>query len=354
MQGIVRFTARIWQLGDETRTPIDTWQETVDASMLQTLSLRGVFVTYSGPDPTKNATNPPTVNLPAPTLANLQATAAWTLTTNPLESQGVFSSAGQMNWFAPLTGTATSRAAARRTGSRSPTGSRSSRTTTAIAATSSTTGCCPRRRRSRTSRVRAVRRQRRNGHGPADDGHEIGHGAGLKHGPVRRDGDHRRRELSGVRAVRPRRTRRRPRSENTASTSPTARIHPPTDKDYMSYCGPGVDLALRPRPALATTLPSTRGVSASRLGGRRTSSIPTCGRGSTCPIRPTGTRHPGDLRVQAERPDLHPRGRRRDAVPSRCGASPACRRCGGRATPRHPVRRAARSAREDEPWPPRP
>ena len=69
----MRLTARIWALDDHTRTPIDVWQETVDASLLQTLSLRGVFVTYSGPDPTKNATNPPTVNLPAPTLANLQS-----------------------------------------------------------------------------------------------------------------------------------------------------------------------------------------------------------------------------------------------------------------------------------------
>ena len=31
MKGILRFTARIWPLGDGTRTPIDTWQESVDA-----------------------------------------------------------------------------------------------------------------------------------------------------------------------------------------------------------------------------------------------------------------------------------------------------------------------------------
>ena len=104
MEGMVRFTARIWFAGDATRTPIDTWQQTVDATLLQTLSLRGVFVHYNGPDPTINATNPPTVDLPAPGLANLQATAAWTLKTNPIEATGVFSSAGQMNWFAPLTG----------------------------------------------------------------------------------------------------------------------------------------------------------------------------------------------------------------------------------------------------------
>ncbi len=107
MEGMVRFTARIWPVADATRTPIDTWEETVDATLLQTLSLRGVFVHYKGPDPTINATNPPTVDLPAPGLANLQATAAWTLTTNPVEATPVVSSAGQMNWFAPLTGPAT-------------------------------------------------------------------------------------------------------------------------------------------------------------------------------------------------------------------------------------------------------
>jgi hypothetical protein len=107
MEGMVRLTARVWPAGDATRTPIDTWQETVDATLLQTLTLRGLFVRYNGPDPIGNATNPPTVDLPAPGLANLQATAAWTLTTNPVESAGVFSSAGQMNWFAPLTDPAT-------------------------------------------------------------------------------------------------------------------------------------------------------------------------------------------------------------------------------------------------------
>ena len=140
MEGMVRFTARIWSAGDATRTPIDTWQQTVDATLLQTLSLRGVFVHYNGPDPTINATNPPTVDLPAPGLANLQATAAWTLKTNPIEATGVFSSAGQMNWFAPSRAPPPPRAAAHRDGSRSRTSCRSSRTMTATGATSSTTG----------------------------------------------------------------------------------------------------------------------------------------------------------------------------------------------------------------------
>ncbi len=43
-----------------------------------------------------------TVDLPAPGLANLQTTAAWTLTTNPVEATPVLSSAGQMNWFGNL------------------------------------------------------------------------------------------------------------------------------------------------------------------------------------------------------------------------------------------------------------
>jgi len=51
MEGMVRFTARVWPVGDATRTPIDTWQETVDATLLQTLSLRGVFRALQRPRP---------------------------------------------------------------------------------------------------------------------------------------------------------------------------------------------------------------------------------------------------------------------------------------------------------------
>ena len=57
MSGMVRFTARIWLAADATRTPVDRWQETVDATLRQTLSLRGIFVHYTGPDPTINATS---------------------------------------------------------------------------------------------------------------------------------------------------------------------------------------------------------------------------------------------------------------------------------------------------------
>ena len=238
MQGIVRVTARIWALGDATRTPIDTWEETVDASLLQTLSLRGVFVTYSGPDPTKNATNPPTVNLPAPTLANLQATAAWTLTTNPVESQGIFSSAGQMNWFAPLTGTATSPGGCSSDWQgftfwlsliKNNDGNRSDviyygllPPATPIA---NVTGC-------ELYGVSA---------GTDTDqrtmAHEIGHGAGLKHAPCGVTG-------ATVDANYPAYEPYDPANTPTASIGEyglditNGTIHPPTDKDYMSYCGP--------------------------------------------------------------------------------------------------------------------
>lgn len=83
----------------------DEWEEVVDASTLQTLRLRGIFVRYDGINP---ANTPPTpLQLPAPTVADLQATARWSLTIMPVQSDGVFSSGGTMNWFVPLTGVIT-------------------------------------------------------------------------------------------------------------------------------------------------------------------------------------------------------------------------------------------------------
>jgi hypothetical protein len=250
MQGIVRVTARIWALGDATRTPIDTWEETVDASLLQTLSLRGVFVTYSGPDPTKNATNPPTVNLPAPTLANLQATAAWTLTTNPVESQGIFSSAGQMNWFAPLTGTATSPGGCSSDWQgftfwlsliKNNDGNRSDVIYYGLlpAATpiANVTGC-------ELYGVSA---------GTDTDqrtmAHEIGHGAGLKHAPCSVTGTT---VDASYPAYEPYDRANTPRASigEYGLDITNGTLHPPTDKDYMSYCGPAWISLYNPRRRL--------------------------------------------------------------------------------------------------------
>lgn len=253
MEGLVRVTARIWAAADATRTPIDTWQETVDATLLQTLRLRGVFVHYRGPDPRVNATNPPTVDLPAPGLANLQATAAWTLTTNPLESSAVFSSAGQMNWFAPFTDPATTSGGCSATWAafnywlslvKQNDGNRSDviyyGLLPAQVPVGAVTGC-------EAHGVSAGRDMDQ-----AAMAHEVGHGAKLLHAPcglprfllVTTDSsmtfepnptiDH------GYPAYEP----YDPPNSPTASLGEfglditDGTIHPPARKDYMSYCGP--------------------------------------------------------------------------------------------------------------------
>jgi len=300
MQGIMRVTARIWALDDHTRTPIDSWQETVDASLLQTLSLRGVFVTYSGPDPTKNATNPPTVNLPAPTLANLQSTAAWTLTTNPLESQGVFSSAGQMNWFAPLTGAATGPGGCSSGWQsfnfwlsliKNNDGNRSDVIYYGLlpAATpiANVSGC-------ELYGVSA---------GTDTDqqtmAHEIGHGAGLKHAPCGVTG-------TTVDGSYPAYEPYDPANTPTASIGEyglditNGTIHPPTtDKDYMSYCGPAW-ISLYNHAQLCGNSafnPRTAG-----LPHWRPPDLvdPYLWPWEYIPDPPNWERHPGDLRAKAE------------------------------------------------------
>ncbi|MET0487051.1 MAG: hypothetical protein ABW216_15215 [Candidatus Rokuibacteriota bacterium] len=254
MEGMVRFTARIWSAGDATRTPIDTWQQTVDATLLQTLSLRGVFVHYNGPDPTINATNPPTVDLPAPGLANLQATAAWTLKTNPIEATGVFSSAGQMNWFAPLTGPATTSGGCSQgwiaftyvlSLIKNNDGNRSDviyyGLLPANMPVGPVTGC-------ELYGVSAGR--------DTDQvamAHEIGHGAELRHAPcglprfllvTRGDSSLTFVANPTIDASYPAYEPYDPTNSPTASLGEyglditNGTIHPPTEKDYMSYCGP--------------------------------------------------------------------------------------------------------------------
>ena len=102
MLGPLRLTARIWRGGASELVHEDA--VFVSATLRQTLRLRGIFVSYNGDDGNGVGT---TLNLAAPTLANLQATAAWTLTVDPVQSTGSFSSAGVMPWSTPLTGTAT-------------------------------------------------------------------------------------------------------------------------------------------------------------------------------------------------------------------------------------------------------
>jgi hypothetical protein len=102
MLGSLRVTARIWR--SDAAGSVHEDSVLVSATLLQTLRLRGIFISYNGDDGNGVGTN---LNLAAPTLANLQATAAWTLTVDPVQSTGSFSSAGTLAWSTPLTGVAT-------------------------------------------------------------------------------------------------------------------------------------------------------------------------------------------------------------------------------------------------------
>jgi hypothetical protein len=73
--------------------------QTVDASLLQTLKVRMIPVKYSGDDLNGNH-----VDLPLPTLADLQSTVVDTVNWYPVSHRPELSVAGLMNWFVPLSG----------------------------------------------------------------------------------------------------------------------------------------------------------------------------------------------------------------------------------------------------------
>jgi hypothetical protein len=101
MSGHLRLTARVWRA--ETPGTVDEQSTIVNVTLLQTLTLRGIVVRYNGDDGSgKN-----NITLTAPTLADLQATAAWTLTVDPLQSTASFALGGSIPWSTPLTGVAT-------------------------------------------------------------------------------------------------------------------------------------------------------------------------------------------------------------------------------------------------------
>lgn len=101
--GNVRMTVT---LTDGARREYDTRTVTVDATLRQTLRLRGILVSYNGPT-TANATpgipTPPPLNLAAPSLADLQATSARALRAMPVQAWGSFTQAGAtLAWTRPL------------------------------------------------------------------------------------------------------------------------------------------------------------------------------------------------------------------------------------------------------------
>ena len=76
----------------------------LDVTLQQTLRLAGILVGYNGPSATATPANPnpPNLTLPAPTLANLQTTSAWTLLTFPVQTVATYRSAGTITWNQPL------------------------------------------------------------------------------------------------------------------------------------------------------------------------------------------------------------------------------------------------------------
>jgi hypothetical protein len=78
----------------------DTYELLLNATLRQTLRLRGVMVGYNGPSST--ATGAPNLTLAAPTLADLQTTSGWALLTFPVRSAATYSSAGAITLTVPL------------------------------------------------------------------------------------------------------------------------------------------------------------------------------------------------------------------------------------------------------------
>ena len=243
MYGMVRLTVRVWRAADPTQTTVDTVQRTVDATTLPTLKLRGIFVAYDGPDPTQT---PPVTNvvLAAPTVANLQTTAAFTLTTMPLEAQGQFSSGGTMNWFAPLTGVATEPGGCSAeweainwwlSKMKQHDGNRTDviyyGLLPAAMPIANVGGC----------EIYGVSA------GPDTFGptmaHEIGHAAGLLHGPCGTSG---KKVDSSYPAYEPYDPAKTPMASigEYGLDIRNGTIHPPADKDFMSYCPPNFWISL--------------------------------------------------------------------------------------------------------------
>ncbi|MFD6700117.1 MULTISPECIES: M66 family metalloprotease [unclassified Microbacterium] len=81
-----------------------TLSTTVSARLVQTLRVRAILVSYQGPS-TANppaGTMAPTVTLAAPTLADVQTTAALAFRMMPVQQTGSFMTAGTLAWTQPL------------------------------------------------------------------------------------------------------------------------------------------------------------------------------------------------------------------------------------------------------------
>lgn len=95
MCGTLKLIAKVTAPGGHAAT----YSITIDVTLRQTLSMRIVPVSYSGVDGSGNP-----LNLPAPTLANAQATAGWSTTVYPVESTPSIGLTASAALTFPLTG----------------------------------------------------------------------------------------------------------------------------------------------------------------------------------------------------------------------------------------------------------
>ena len=94
----IRLRAKIWLQEEGNRNnPDDTQSVFLNVMIRQTLRLRGILISYSGLDPNSATIPLPSINLDALTIADLQTTAAWTLTTNPFNHKALFQMQEQWN-----------------------------------------------------------------------------------------------------------------------------------------------------------------------------------------------------------------------------------------------------------------
>jgi len=80
------------------------YSTTVSARLVQTLRVRAILVSYQGPSTANPApgTIAPTISLAAPTLADVQTTAALAFRMMPVQQTGSFMTAGTLAWTQPL------------------------------------------------------------------------------------------------------------------------------------------------------------------------------------------------------------------------------------------------------------
>jgi hypothetical protein len=229
----MRLTVR---LTDSEGDEYDTSSVIVRASLIQTLRLRGILVSYNGPATSAmtppGASPPPNLNLSAPTLANLQATAAISMRAMPVQATGSFASAGTLAWTLPLDDPRTSAGACSLNWNALLTALANQRTNDGNRADVVYYGLLP------ATIPLNVPGCGNNGLGAGSNGdqvtlmHEIGHGYGFAHTPCgaagTTDANYPAYEPYASASI----------GEYGLDISNGNVLSPQTARDYMSYCGP--------------------------------------------------------------------------------------------------------------------